>query len=114
MLYCFDGISLLRYLEVLLRRVSASQILYSPHLSSFVNNNAAEPTVGFNAEEYTDFNGKKKLEEDVLRLFSLQKSTGRPVKRTKFILSQPIGEVGGFAKFFCNGPIIYGNPQHFS
>lgn len=47
------------YLEVLLRRVSASQILFSPHLRSFVNNNNLPPgdqPLSFNAEEYTDFN----------------------------------------------------------
>ena len=44
------------YLEIMLRRVASCQILFAPHLYSFVNNANAEP-VPFNAEEYTDTNG---------------------------------------------------------
>lgn len=43
---------------MLLRRVSACQILYSPHVMSFINNPVGDGNAPFNAEEYTDMNGE--------------------------------------------------------
>ncbi|KAG1685800.1 Membrane-associated protein Hem [Nymphon striatum] len=44
------------YLEVLLRRVSAGQIIYSPNHRAFVSL-SAEGALPFNAEEFSDING---------------------------------------------------------
>lgn len=51
-----------RYLEVLLRKVSSAQILYSPHRHAFIanpsiNEQQQQQTLTFNPEEYTDANG---------------------------------------------------------
>ncbi|KRX16109.1 Nck-associated protein 1 [Trichinella nelsoni] len=43
------------YLEVLLRRVSNYQILYSGHLRTFVSNPMSEVATSFFPEEYTDY-----------------------------------------------------------
>ncbi|KRY35987.1 Nck-associated protein 1 [Trichinella spiralis] len=45
------------YLEVLLRRVSNYQILYSGHLRTFVSNPMSEVATSFFPEEYTDYPG---------------------------------------------------------
>lgn len=49
------------FLDVLLRRVSASAILFTPHLAAFVNSPNTDAPAPFNAQEYTDFNGSPPL-----------------------------------------------------
>lgn len=49
-------ITYFRYLEVLLRRASTGQLIYSDHLQVFIANTDT-PQVPFTAERYTDARG---------------------------------------------------------